>query len=87
MLSLNEKLSEVQLLRLRATFHALPLFYLQTYILGTYARKNNATLWKSTLTLAFITSALSFQPPPAFQNEWPLSLIRCSCHFEIEWLE
>ena len=27
MLSLNEKLSEVQLLRLRATFQALPLFY------------------------------------------------------------
>ena len=27
MLSLNEKLSEVQLSRLRATFHALPLFY------------------------------------------------------------
>ena len=30
MLSLNEKLSEVQLLRLQATFHALPLFYLRT---------------------------------------------------------
>ena len=29
-ISLNEKLSEVQLLRLRATFHALPLFYLHT---------------------------------------------------------
>ena len=31
MLSLNEKLNEVQLLRLRATFDALPLFYLQTF--------------------------------------------------------
>ena len=27
---INEKLSEVQLLRLRATFHALPLFYFRT---------------------------------------------------------
>ena len=44
MLRLNEKLSEVQLLRLRATFHALPLFYLRTYIFLTYARKNYATL-------------------------------------------
>ena len=44
MLSLNEKLSGVQLLRLRATFHALPLFYIQTQILRTYARKNYATL-------------------------------------------
>ena len=43
-LSLNEKLSEVQLLRLRATFHALPLFCLQTQILRTYARTNYATL-------------------------------------------
>ena len=31
MLSLNERLSDVQLLRLRATLHALPLFYLQTF--------------------------------------------------------
>ena len=44
MLRLNEKLSEVQLLRLRATFHALPLIYLRTYIFLTYARKNYATL-------------------------------------------
>ena len=44
MLRLNEKLSEVQLLRLRATFHALPLFYLRAYIFLTYARKNYATL-------------------------------------------
>ena len=29
---------------LRATFHALPLFYLRTYILLKYARKNYATL-------------------------------------------
>ena len=29
-LSLNEKLSKVQLLRLRAAFHAMPLFHLQT---------------------------------------------------------
>ena len=29
-LSLNMKLSEVQLLSLRATFHALPLFYWRT---------------------------------------------------------
>ena len=33
MLSLNEKLSEAQLLRLRATSHALPPFYFRTYIL------------------------------------------------------
>ena len=44
MLSLNEKLSEVQLLRLRAGFHALPLFYLRTEILRTYARKNYVIL-------------------------------------------
>ena len=44
MLSLNEKLSEVQLLHLRATFDALPLFHLGTYILRAYARKNCATL-------------------------------------------
>ena len=44
MLSLNEKLSEVHLLRLRATFHdALPLFHLRTQILRKYARKNHAT--------------------------------------------
>ena len=43
MLRLNEKLSEVQLLRLRASFHALPLSYLQTQSLHTYARKNCAT--------------------------------------------
>ena len=29
-LTLNVKLSEVLLLRLRATFHTLPLFYLRT---------------------------------------------------------
>ena len=29
-LSLNKKLSEVQLLRLIAAFHAMPLFHLQT---------------------------------------------------------
>ena len=44
MLSLNEKLSEVQLLRLLANFRALPLFYLRAYILRTHARKNYATL-------------------------------------------
>ena len=38
-LSLNEKLSEVQLLRLRANYHTSPLFYLGTEILRTYARK------------------------------------------------
>ena len=38
------KLSEVQLLRLRATVDALPLFYLQTYILHKYARKNYAAV-------------------------------------------
>ena len=43
-MSLNEKLSEVQLWRLRATFHALPLFYFLTVILRTYARKNYAAL-------------------------------------------
>ena len=41
-LSLNVKLSEVQLLSLRATFHALPLFYWRTLILHTYVRKNYA---------------------------------------------
>ena len=40
MLSLNEKLGEVQLLRIPATFHALPLFYLPTQILRRYAGKN-----------------------------------------------
>ena len=44
MLSLNYKLNEVQFLRLWATFHALPLFYLRTYILRTCARKNYATV-------------------------------------------
>ena len=44
MLSLNEELSEVHLLRLRETFHALSLFYLRTQILRTYARKNYATM-------------------------------------------
>ena len=39
MLNLNEKLVEVQLLRLRATFYALPQLYLRTY-----ARKKYATL-------------------------------------------
>ena len=43
-MSLNEKLSEVILLRLRASLQALPLFYLRTYILRTYAPKNYATL-------------------------------------------
>ena len=38
MLSLKEKLSEFQLLLLRATFHALPLFFLRTEILRTSAR-------------------------------------------------
>ena len=37
-LSLNEKLSKVQLLRLRATFHALPLFYLRKF--KFYARSD-----------------------------------------------
>ena len=62
MLSLNEKLSEVQLLRLRATSHALPLFYLRTLIFDTYARKNYAL--EINPNAGFITSALSFQPPP-----------------------
>ena len=44
MLRLNVKLSEVLLLRLRATFHTLPLFYLRTEILRTYARENYATV-------------------------------------------
>ena len=42
MSSLNLKLSEVQLLRLRATFYALPLFYLRKVYAA--ARKNYATL-------------------------------------------
>ena len=44
MLRLNVKLSEGLLLRLCATFHTLPLFYLRTSILHTYARKNYATV-------------------------------------------
>ena len=44
MINLNEKLSEVQHLRLRATFHALPLFYFRSSILRKYARENYATL-------------------------------------------
>ena len=43
-LRLKVKLSEVLLLRLRATFHTLPLFYLRTYMLRTYARKKYATV-------------------------------------------
>ena len=39
MFRLNAKLSEVLLLRLRATFHTLPLFYLRIYIFRTHARK------------------------------------------------
>ena len=45
---LNVKFSDVLLLRLHATFHALPLFYLRTLILRTYARKTTRH-WKSTL--------------------------------------
>ena len=48
MLRLNEKLSEVQLLRLRATILALPLFFFggggRTQILRRYARKKYATV-------------------------------------------
>ena len=44
-LSLNGKLSEVQFSPLHdATLHTLPLFYLRTSILYTYARKNYATV-------------------------------------------
>ena len=53
MLSLNEKLSEVQLLRLRATFHALPLFYLRTKILRTYRHVKITRHRKSTLSLEY----------------------------------
>ena len=38
------RVTEVQLLRLRAAFHALPLFYLRMEILRAFARKNYATL-------------------------------------------
>ena len=44
MLRLNVKLREVLLLRLRATFHTMPLFYLRTLFLRTYARKNYVTV-------------------------------------------
>ena len=44
MLRLNVELSEVVLLRLRAIFHTLPVFYLRTQILRTYAWKNYATV-------------------------------------------
>ena len=52
-LRLNVKLSEVQLLRLRATVHALSLFYLRTFSLGRYAPKyytaveiNPKSMWR-----------------------------------------
>ena len=38
------KLIEVQLLRLRASFHALPLFYLRAQSLRAYAVKNYAAV-------------------------------------------
>ena len=38
MLSLNEKLSEVQLFRLRSPFHALPLLHFRTYARKKYAK-------------------------------------------------
>ena len=44
MLRLNVKLSEVHVLRLRATVHAWPLFYLRTEISRVYVRKNYATV-------------------------------------------
>ena len=47
MLRLNVKLSEVQLLCLLATVHALPLFYLRTQILLTHVRKIYATVERS----------------------------------------
>ena len=37
---LNVKLSDVRLLRFRAPFQTLPLFYLRTKLLRTYAPKN-----------------------------------------------
>ena len=44
-LRLNVKMSEVLLLRLRATFQTLPLYdYFWTLILRTYARKKYATV-------------------------------------------
>ena len=43
-LSLNVKFSGVQILLLHAISHTLPLFYLLTYILRMYARKNYATV-------------------------------------------
>ena len=53
MLNINEKLSEVQLLRLRATFHLLPIFLCK---LKFYARThiNITRHWKS--TLAYLVS-------------------------------
>ena len=53
MLRLNEKLSEVQLLRLRATILALPLFFLgggggeRKFYAGTHVK--NMRQWKLTL--------------------------------------
>ena len=56
MLSLNEKLSEVQLLRLRATFSCIASILFANVKLRDGLEINpNA---------GFITSALSFQPPP-----------------------
>ena len=49
MLSLNEKLSAVQLLRLRATFHALPYYICErTFYARTQVK--NTRRWKSTLS-------------------------------------
>ena len=45
MLNLNEKLSEVQLLRLQATFHACPYFICERrFYVRTYASENYATM-------------------------------------------
>ena len=63
MLSSNGKLNEVQLLRLRETFHALPLFHLRTQNF-THARTHVKITrhWKSTLgQLKLLTQYSSFK--------------------------
>ena len=62
-LSLNEQSSEVQLLCLRETFHALPLFHLRTQNF-THARTHVKITrhWKSTLSqLKLLTQYSSFK--------------------------
>ena len=75
MLRLNVKLSEILLLRLRATFHTLPLFHLRTQILRTYAWKNYATV-ESTLTLIRMVKAYTY-----YKEIFCVNNLRCPMWF------